>query len=191
MLKAKTFQPVAVLNQKLKGLDVFESNDEIAAAAPQASASPPPQDPDLYVTRTHWQKQSGGDVCRAGGCGRPLGAVNGSVNCRKCGRLFCEMHSMYQIKLSRSAEHEPVRGYWCRVCEDCYKAREGYLDTTGVSQDLTGDFLAMRRKNVDRVFLEVTRLEKRLTKVGSTVPHYHSQCLLTSESSSQQHSPPQ
>ena len=27
MHKAKKFQPLAVLNQKLKGLDVFESND--------------------------------------------------------------------------------------------------------------------------------------------------------------------
>jgi rabenosyn-5 len=38
---------------------------------------------------------------------------------------------MYQMKLSRSAQHEPVRGYWCRVCETCYKSREGYNDHHG------------------------------------------------------------
>lgn len=39
---------------------------------------------------------------------------------------------MYQMKLSRSAQHEPVRGFWCRVCETCYKSREGYNDHKGM-----------------------------------------------------------
>ncbi len=38
---------------------------------------------------------------------------------------------MYQMKLSRSAQHEPIRGFWCRVCETCYKSREGYNDHRG------------------------------------------------------------
>jgi hypothetical protein len=38
---------------------------------------------------------------------------------------------MYQMKLSRSAQHEPVRGLWYRVCETCYKSREGYNDHNG------------------------------------------------------------
>lgn len=38
---------------------------------------------------------------------------------------------MYQMKLSRSAHPEPVRGIWCRVCETCYKSRDGYNDTKG------------------------------------------------------------
>ena len=40
---------------------------------------------------------------------------------------------MYQMKLSRSAQHEPVRGFWCRVCETCYKSREGYNDHQGTT----------------------------------------------------------
>src|SRR5699024_679710 len=39
---------------------------------------------------------------------------------------------MYQMKLSRSAQHEPVRGLWSRVCETCYKSREGYNDHNGM-----------------------------------------------------------
>ncbi|KAL1888895.1 carboxypeptidase Y-deficient [Sporothrix stenoceras] len=35
---------------------------------------------------------------------------------------------MYQTKLSRSANYDPVRGYWARVCETCYKSRPGYND---------------------------------------------------------------
>lgn len=44
---------------------------------------------------------------------------------------------MYQMKLSRSAHHEPVRGLWCRVCETCYKSREGYNDHNGIHPEST------------------------------------------------------
>ena len=151
VVKAKKFQPLAVLNQKLKGLDVFESNDSLAARArspspvsspklvrslPPPPPPPPPEaapriDPDDVVSKTHWQKPGPNDTCLEPLCGKRLGATNGKVNCRHCGKLFCEEHTMYQMKLSRSAQHEPVRGFWCRVCETCYKSREGYLDHNG------------------------------------------------------------
>ncbi|KAI9693217.1 MAG: Rabenosyn-5 [Bathelium mastoideum] len=172
--KAKKFQPLAVLNQKLKGLDVFESNDDPAPTPPlapvggQPRASPEPtirQDPDEFVSRNHWQRPGPYDSCSDPTCGKRLGGTNGNINCRKCGKLFCEEHTMYQMKLSRSALHEPVRGFWCRVCETCYKSREGYNDTRGFERDHTNDFLAIRRKTVDKAYLEVSRLEKRLTKL--------------------------
>lgn len=173
VIKAKKFQPLAVINQKLKGLDVFESN----YAAPSVpilppttltNHNPPPEhhpDPDEVVTRTHWQRPNHNDVCTEPSCGKRLGPINGSVNCRKCGRLFCEDHTMYQMKLSRSAQHEPVRGLWCRVCETCYKSRDGYNDHNGYIQDHTSPFLTMRSKIVDKQYLEISRLEKRLTKL--------------------------
>ena len=71
---------------------------------------------------------------------------------------------MYQMKLSRSASHEPVRGVWCRVCETCYKSREGYTDF-GLSRDHTASFAAIRTKRLDRQRLEIQRLEKRLSKL--------------------------
>ena len=141
MVKAKKFQPLAVLNQKLKGLDVFESNDSPPPPlhSPSASStrlkSPEPVvlEPDEIVSRTHWQKPGLNDACSEPICGKRLGSTNGKVNCRHCGKLFCEEHTMYQMKLSRSAQHEPVRGVWCRVCETCYKSREGYNDHNGRS----------------------------------------------------------
>ncbi|QSZ34371.1 hypothetical protein DSL72_005963 [Monilinia vaccinii-corymbosi] len=174
VIKAKKFQPLAVINQKLKGLDVFESNDmpTFSSSIPSAlsgnrTSTPEPvrPDPDEVITRAHWQKAGFNDVCTEPICGKRLGAVNGSVNCRKCGRLFCEDHTMYQIKLSRSAQHEPVRGLWCRVCETCFKSREGYNDHNGYFRDHTNGFMAMRRKHVDKAYLEISRLEKRLTKL--------------------------
>ncbi|KAI4198461.1 MAG: hypothetical protein LQ350_005256 [Teloschistes chrysophthalmus] len=168
MVKAKRFQPLAVLNQKFKSLDVFESNDPprspnlAPSSVSQERAAP---DPDEVVKRGHWQPHGPYDRCSDPACGRRLGSNNGSVNCRQCGKLFCDEHTMYQMKLSRSAQHEPVRGLWCRVCETCYKSREGYNDRNGLERDHTTDFIQLRKKTVDKTMLEVSRLEKRLTKL--------------------------
>ncbi|PHH60020.1 hypothetical protein CDD81_2188 [Ophiocordyceps australis] len=171
VLKAKRFQPLSLINQKLRGLDVFESNESnILSSTSQAGASTRLgadnfADPDEFITRSHWQRSTSSDRCTDPTCGKSLGSINGSINCRKCGKLFCEEHTMYQMKLSRSANHEPVRGYWSRVCETCYKSREGYNDHTGVSVDHTAMFTELRRKRVERQKLEVSRLEKRLSKL--------------------------
>ena len=72
---------------------------------------------------------------------------------------------MYQMKLSRQAKHEPVRGIWCRVCETCYKSREGYNDHHGFERNHFDSFAKIRRKRVDKEYMEISRLEKRLTKL--------------------------
>ncbi|KAJ4257521.1 carboxypeptidase Y-deficient [Fusarium torreyae] len=169
VLKAKRFQPLSLINQKLRGLDVFESNESTPVAPPSTAAGKNPLespiDPDELITRQHWQRSTSYDLCTDPTCGRSLGPLNGSINCRHCGRLFCEEHTMYQMKLSRSAKHEPVRGYWARVCETCFKSREGYNDHHGVLTDHTSMFVEKRRKKVERQNLEISRLEKRLTKL--------------------------
>ncbi|OIW32308.1 hypothetical protein CONLIGDRAFT_572669 [Coniochaeta ligniaria NRRL 30616] len=172
VLKAKRFQPLSIINQKLRGLEVFESNETQMAPVHIAAASssrlqdaPTVVDPEELVTRKHWQRPTGNDLCTDPPCGKRLGPLNGSINCRKCGRLFCEEHTMYQMKLSRSASHEPARGVWCRVCETCYKSREGYNEHNGFLRDHSETFFAVRRKKVERQNLEIARLEKRLTKL--------------------------
>lgn len=177
VLKAKRFQPLSLINQKLRGLDVFESNESLPPppTTSMRSARAPiletPVDPDDLITTSHWQRSGLNDACTDPACGKRLGAVNGSINCRQCGRLFCEEHTMYQMKLSRSAAHEPVRGYWYRVCETCYKSREGYNDHHGFSRDHTQSFASIRRKRVDKQTLEISRLEKRLTKLTHILAH--------------------
>ncbi|KAI9371034.1 hypothetical protein BJX61DRAFT_535123 [Aspergillus egyptiacus] len=175
MEKAKRFQPLAVLNQKLKGLDVFESNENLQAFSGASrppgpvqtipAEQPKPLDPEEIITKAHWQPRGFYDCCLEPSCGKRLNATNGCVNCRKCGKLFCEEHTMYQMKLSRSAQHEPVRGLWYRVCETCYKSREGYNDHNGLVRDRTEEFKAIRKPTVDKALLEVSRLEKRLTRL--------------------------
>lgn len=168
VLKAKRFQPLSIINSKILGLEVFESNESTPVPAHAAHGKLPlegPIDPEELITRSHWQRTTSNDYCTDPTCGKSLGPLVGSINCRHCGRLFCEVHTMYQMKLSRSAQHEPVRGYWARVCETCYVSREGYNDHNGVTTDHTAMFAEIRRKRVDRQTLEVSRLEKRLTKL--------------------------
>ena len=186
MKKAKRFQPLQVLNQKLRGLEVFESNNDHPAAAVTLGNSsenrvmspvPPPTaatttpttatepNPEDVITRSHWQRPTGNDACADPLCGRNLGTSNGQINCRHCGKLFCEEHTMYQMKLSRSALHEPVRGLWYRVCETCYKTRPGYNDHNGFQRSHFEYFKATRRKTVDKQYLETSRLETRLTRL--------------------------
>lgn len=176
LIKAKRFQPLAVLNQKLKGLDVFESNDvyrpQISArrgsdpnVTPVPSPAPPLPNADEIVSRDHWQRRGVQDLCSEPMCRKPLTPTNGAINCRHCGKLFCEEHTMYQMKLSRSAQHEPVRGVWCRVCETCYKSRDGYNDKRGLERDHMSKFSEIRRRGVDKNNLEISRLEKRLTRL--------------------------
>ncbi|ETN43425.1 uncharacterized protein HMPREF1541_02584 [Cyphellophora europaea CBS 101466] len=204
MSKAKKFQPLAVLNQKLKGLDVFESNYDVGrgstpvpgagmgaamtsatgggsggtAVLRDGTKSPAPGiaaqqqvkkevvDPDDVVRKDHWQRRSGYDNCSDPTCGKRLGSTTtGIVNCRCCGKLFCDEHTMYQMKLSRSAQHEPVRGFWLRVCETCYKSREGYNDRHGLERDHMAAFKRKRQEKVDKETMEVSRLEKRLTRL--------------------------
>lgn len=146
-----------------------QSPNRQASPARSTAPIPPPVarsvDPDEVVSKAHWQRSTGMDVCTDPQCGRRLGTTNGNINCRHCGKLFCEEHTMYQMKLSRSAAHEPVRGFWCRVCETCYKSRDGYNDHNGLERNHTKDFMDVRRKLVDKQYLETSRLEKRLTRL--------------------------
>lgn len=171
VIKAKKFQPLSLINQKLRGLDVFESNESLVAPSVPSEGfgihrpTEASVDPDELILKKHWQSPTGHDVCTDPTCAKGLGPLNGSVHCRKCGKLFCETHTMYQMKLSRSAKYDPARGYWVRVCETCYKSRPGYNDHWGSENDLTSMFMAIRQKRIERQNLEIARLEKRLTKL--------------------------
>ena len=50
----------------------------------------------------------------------------------RCGRLYCDAHTNYQMRLSADARHDPVNGFWSRVCIVCYAGREGYNNHQGI-----------------------------------------------------------
>jgi hypothetical protein len=108
-----------------------------------------------------------------------------------CGYLFCEQHSRFYTKVNQEAQHDPVHGIWCRVCERCYTCREGYNEIDGIflrnfqswssfNVDLSKgahrtwtDYLRqIRRGKVERTLLESNLLEKRLDKVSSITIYF-------------------
>ncbi|KAL2911890.1 carboxypeptidase Y-deficient [Polyrhizophydium stewartii] len=164
----------------IKGLEPFELNPNSALESPgspsmdgvgggrlsfaDANASAASLG-EQAVSRAHWQRESPDDRCAIAGCGRALGIIAGSHNCRKCGRRVCEIHSRFQMRLAANAQHDPVDGVWCRVCEACYTGRAGYADTLGVSRNKTQGFLRLRAARVDVTLIEANKIEKRVEKL--------------------------
>ncbi|RKO90920.1 FYVE zinc finger-domain-containing protein [Blyttiomyces helicus] len=122
------------------------------------------------INRGHWQREGANDVCASAGCGKSLGMRNGKHNCRRCGRLYCDAHSSYQMRLTTDARHDPVNGHWHRTCGSCFEGRDGYRDTSGVIRNRTRTFLQLRKVHIDRLHLESNKLEKRLDKVNFGAP---------------------
>ncbi|TPX60854.1 hypothetical protein PhCBS80983_g01517 [Powellomyces hirtus] len=146
----------------------FELNPGADVASPAGAGAPQAAlVSDATVTRAHWQKDGANDRCSTEGCGKYLSIRTGRHHCRKCGLLHCDTHSSYQMRLSPSALPDPVAGIWCRVCQKCYKEREGYRDTIGVSRNKTNVFLRMRKNRIDTLLLESNKLEKRLEKLSA------------------------
>ncbi|KAJ3386085.1 carboxypeptidase Y-deficient [Lobulomyces angularis] len=119
---------------------------------------------DKFVSRSHWQLE--GNTCNHFKCKNSLGIRNGKQNCRRCGKLFCEIHCSLQMKLARDTRHDLENGHWSRVCLTCFQFREGYHDTQGVQRKRTNFFLKKRKEKVDKVRLESNMLEKRLEKIS-------------------------
>ncbi|KAL9611378.1 MAG: hypothetical protein Q9167_003973 [Letrouitia subvulpina] len=162
MVKAKRFQPLAVLNQKFKGLDVFESND--APRSPnlrptevaQGRASP---EPDEVIRRDHWQRRGVNDRCSDPACEKRLITANGSVN--------------YQRNMN------PFEGYGVVFVRHAInRGKATMIEMVSFERDHTADFIKDRRKTVNQTLLEVSRLEKRLTKLTqlftTSIPEPHS-----------------
>lgn len=168
VVKARQLQSVtSVFNNRFSKLDLFDTEDGNSSSETIAAKKPAPAPitPPIIVSRDHWQRATGFDKCSDVICEKPLNSRNGSVNCRKCGKLFCQNHTKYQMKLDKKAHHDPEAGVWSRVCETCYKSRPGYLDYSGQTRDLTEAFTKGRQTRIDDHDLEVNKLEKRLVKL--------------------------
>ncbi|VEU23080.1 DEKNAAC104171 [Brettanomyces naardenensis] len=165
--------------KKLKQLDVFESNFTFSD---DGGDTPKRSDNDegihngsprrrhkkkvMSVPRSHWQKPSGNDFCHTEGCNKSLGLKNGLINCRKCGKLFCDYHTMYRMKLNEKLENDTVHGIWCRVCASCFVGRDCWNGVNeGFHNDLSYDFHRLRDKKVVPINLDRLALQKRLFRL--------------------------
>lgn len=118
------------------------------------------------IPKNHWQKPSNDDTCSYPGCDRRLGLKNGMVNCRKCGKLFCEAHTLYRMKLDTKLQNNCKSGVWCRVCLGCFQDRECWKHPNdGLYVDEISKFISLRSKRTISSDLNRLTLEKRMYKL--------------------------
>lgn len=132
-----------------------------------------------------------GDCCLESGCGRSLVGLGGNLkfgaNCSKCARPFCDTHLDFHMRLSpQSFAHDPDAGVMSRVCGDCFSARKGFREWNGKTRTRNVEFMQLRQKRVDKLNLEVNRLNNRLQKLAEIHQTYK---LPNSQSSTPQGSP--
>jgi uncharacterized C2H2 Zn-finger protein len=166
------------LPRKFVKLDLFESaNNGFSMSDSRSDSSSSINTlPAISVTRKHWQRPSGHNTCCHADCRKSLNIKNGLVNCRKCGRLYCNEHSDYRTKLNADAQYDSS-GVWSRCCEQCYQQKPGYNDF-GSYEELTFAFKLRRQKKIDDRDLYQNKLEKRVINLTAMMNkidrEYHS-----------------
>jgi hypothetical protein len=118
------------------------------------------------IDKSHWEKSTIDDKCSYPDCEKQLGIRNGKQNCYCCGKLFCDMHTNFSMRLSESAKSDPNSPNWYKVCQSCYTSREGYNNTEGQCRDLSILFLRARKSNIEKLCLEENLLILRLEKLA-------------------------
>lgn len=124
------------------------------------------------LTRRHWISPYSTSTCSHPQCRKSLGVKNGVVNCRKCGRLFCNEHTYFKVRLRNSETRNGVEydcskfGGWHRCCQECYfKKPDLVLGTQSGMKNITNDFTKMRQKKSDAKNFERGKIQKRFIRL--------------------------
>lgn len=127
------------------------------------------------ITRSHWKQPIPGkaNYCSQKSCKKLLNVRTGIVNCRKCGKLFCNDHTRYKVKLSdppakgKLPQYDSF-GYFARCCETCYFEKPLVkLGTQVNSNDLTEQFTKIRESRVEEKRSKQDILQKRFIRLTS------------------------
>ncbi|KAG7193813.1 carboxypeptidase Y-deficient [Scheffersomyces spartinae] len=125
------------------------------------------------LSRNHWQTPASGSKCSIEGCNKTLSVKQGIVNCRRCGKLFCNVHTNFKVRLRNGPDSNSIPifeslkyGIWSRVCRNCYNDK---LDSIKIVEpkveDLTGTFKRIRmKKNEDKELMR-NKIKKRFIKL--------------------------
>ncbi|KAL2137196.1 hypothetical protein VTI74DRAFT_7743 [Chaetomium olivicolor] len=70
-------------------------------------------------TRKHWKPDQESTMCDHATCKRYFSYFTRRHHCRKCGNIFCDQHSAFEIPLDQDANFNP-RGVPSRACGHCY-----------------------------------------------------------------------
>ena len=79
-------------------------------------------------------------LCDHPACRRTFGYLTRRHHCRRCGNIFCDFHSAFEVPLDESANYNP-RGVSVRACSHCYgrfrEFRRSYLEASRDSSSVT------------------------------------------------------
>jgi hypothetical protein len=65
------------------------------------------------------QPDSESSICDETTCTRYFTYFTRRHHCRRCGNIFCDLHSLYTIPLDQDANYHP-KGLKVRACEHCW-----------------------------------------------------------------------
>ncbi|KAI0389824.1 FYVE zinc finger protein [Xylariaceae sp. FL0594] len=97
--------------------------------------------PTAPPTRKHWKPDLKATVCDELSCLRHFNTWNRRHHCRRCGNIFCDVHSAFTVPLDQDANYNP-RGMRSRACGHCYSEFQGWCSRTnsqGSSQGSSDD----------------------------------------------------
>ncbi|KAK3379405.1 hypothetical protein B0T24DRAFT_154774 [Lasiosphaeria ovina] len=88
-------------------------------------------------TRKHWKCDQESSVCDHTTCKRYFSYFVRRHHCRKCGNIFCDMHSTFEIPLDQDTNFNP-RGSPSRACAHChFQFKEWRSRTNSQASSLT------------------------------------------------------
>ncbi|KAJ9154957.1 Vacuolar segregation protein pep7 [Pleurostoma richardsiae] len=80
-------------------------------------------------SRDHWKPDSESTVCDEATCKRHFSYFVRRHHCRRCGNIFCDWHSSYEIPLDERADYNP-RGAPSRACAHCFSEFKSWRSRT-------------------------------------------------------------
>ncbi|OTB08620.1 hypothetical protein M426DRAFT_158538 [Hypoxylon sp. CI-4A] len=75
--------------------------------------------PTAQPTRQHWKPDPESSICDEPSCMRHFNYWTRRHHCRKCGNIFCDWHSAFDVPLDQDANYNP-RGTPSRACSHCF-----------------------------------------------------------------------
>ncbi|CAK7269061.1 Zn finger protein [Sporothrix epigloea] len=87
-------------------------------------------------SRTHWKPDFESSMCDEPTCKKSFNYFTRRHHCRRCGNIFCDSHSAFEIPLDEQANYNP-KGSPNRACAYCYREFRAWR-TRNNSSDLSG-----------------------------------------------------
>ncbi|SCW01192.1 LAFE_0D07118g1_1 [Lachancea fermentati] len=144
--------------------------DNPRQTAPSNRKTRPPK-AGFTLRREHWEKLiPHKSKCQQ--CMRILTQKTGSINCRRCGKLYCASHCKYAARLNQQANYDAIDGEWCKCCQKCFMNKPGYKDF-GLYEDKTDIFMKLRSSNSQDHQLQELQLESRFIRIINGIVNIH------------------